>query len=541
MKLITCVPTLINLIDVSKFFLLVAGSILCLCFFSCKKNSLKDHKELSPGEKEHQEILDSIFLYAGQIYLWNDKLPSEKTFNARKYGMGGIDIYRKEIADITQFALNPETGRSFEYNLLNSSSAKFSTIIKKNGSESGKISIQINLSDIGYDYGITFLAVNQDEIYIEYIIPNSPAGVAGLKRGMKLEKLNGRRAETSSSFYDDMQKAFKNAALEVSLSSPGVADHPQNYALRKTVYQAEPLSKAVVLKVKKHKIGYISYLKFTSPRGLNQSLDQAFRDFNDEGVEELIVDLRYNGGGDISSCEHFANLVVPFAADGKVMRKEKYNALMQDGKASILSGQLLLNDDGSPAFYINGRPATLADGDYSIEGNTELFQKTAGLQQLQRIYFIVSNQTASASELLINCLRPYMNVKLVGVRTNENVAEPVKTFGKPIGFFSIRLKSYLLYLSLFQNLNALGQGDYFNGIPVDMTVIDDVSLDFGDIKDPGIQTALIDMGYLSVGNSQRLSTVPANAKRTNHSFLRREINPLTGPHELIKSRIKMKR
>ncbi|RQO67771.1 hypothetical protein DBR43_24990 [Pedobacter sp. KBW06] len=519
--------------------MLVAGCILC--FFSCKKSGLKDPKELPLAEKEHREVLDSIFLYARQIYLWNDQLPSEKIFNAGKYGMGGMDVYRKEIADIAQFALNPQTGRSFEYNLLNPSSAKFSTIIKKSGSESGKISTQINLNDIGYDYGITFLALNQDEIYIEYIIPNSPAGLAGLKRGMKLEKLNGRRAETSTGFYDEMQKAFKNAALELSLSNPGLADPSQNYALRKTAYQAEPLNKAVVLNVKKRKIGYISYLKFTSPKGLNQSLDQVFRDFKEEGVEELIVDLRYNGGGDISSCEHFANLVAPFAANGKVMRKEKYNSLMQAGKASILSAQLLLNDDGIPAFYINGRPATLADGDYSLEGNTELFQKTAGLPQLQRVYFIVSNQTASASELLINCLRPYMNVKLVGVRTNENAAEPVKTFGKPIGFFSIRLKSYLLYLSLFQNLNALGEGDYFNGISVDMTVTDDVSVDFGDIKDPGIQTALTDMGYVSVGNAQRLSNTPPNLKRMDHSFLRREINPLTGPHDLIKSRIKMKR
>lgn len=525
----------LKLMHLNNIKRIASSFFLCFTLLSCKKES-----EILPLEQynEEQQILDSIYLYANQIYFWNDQLPKYTNFNFKKYTAGSsIAKYSHEILDLTSYAVNPETRKSFEFNPDNVSQAKFSTIISKSnfGSQNN-----FNLTDLGYNYGITLVASGNSAIYIEYVIKNSPAETHGIKRGMKVEEINGRKSENTEDFYKYIKTAFDGDKVELILTGKPNAYKSEKYTIRRMAYIADPVNKVSVIKINNINIGYISYLKFSSPKGRDESLNNAFSYFENEDVNELIIDLRYNGGGDILTCENFANLVAPQSANGKVMRKEKYNSLMQKGGATLLTKQPILNDDGSPALIINGRTATLADGDYSINANTSFFKKTTELNNLTRVYFIVSKKTASASELLINCLKPYMDVKLIGVRTTEKSAEPVKTFGKPIGFFPIMIRSYSLYLSLFQNLNANDEGNYFDGMPTTITTDDDVETDFGELEEKGLCAALNDMGYIPKKTSNNKLSKTKSGTTNNVYTPKTEVFGKTEYQRIIKSNIKLK-
>src|SRR5690606_24971589 len=138
--------------------------------------------------------------------------------------------------------------------------------------------------------------------------------------------------------------------------------------------------------------------------------------------------------------------------------------------------------DGNPV-YINNRPATYHDVDYSVAGNTEHFEKSGSLNSVQSVYVITTGNTASASELVINALKPYLPVKLVGTRT----------YGKPVGFFGISIDRYTLYLSSFHIRNANNEADYFEGFAPDIVAADDIRYDFGDPREESLAKALADI------------------------------------------------
>jgi hypothetical protein len=113
--------------------------------------------------------------------------------------------------------------------------------------------------------------------------------------------------------------------------------------------------------------------------------------------------------------------------------------------------------------------------------NTEDKFNKLGSLNLNRIFFIVSNSTASASELLINNLKPYMDVYLVG---------PSKTYGKPVGFFPIPVGDWYIFPVSFKTTNKNGDGNYFNGIAVNSQVADGLDKDWGDITESSLHSAI---------------------------------------------------
>ena len=117
--------------------------------------------------------------------------------------------------------------------------------------------------------------------------------------------------------------------------------------------------------------------------------------------------------------------------------------------------------------------------------NTSTNFRKAGPLNASRLFFIVSNSTASASELLINNLQPYMEVKLVG---------PKNTYGKPVGYFPIPVGSYYIFPVSFRTTNKNGQGNYFNGIAVNATAPDGLDKDWGDVSEASLASVLSYVG-----------------------------------------------
>jgi carboxyl-terminal processing protease len=130
---------------------------------------------------------------------------------------------------------------------------------------------------------------------------------------------------------------------------------------------------------------------------------------------------------------------------------------------------------------------------YTQFNETTNFTKLGALN-LNRIFFIVSNSTASASELLINNLRPYMDVKLVG---------PSNTYGKPVGFFPIPVGDWYIFPVSFRSTNKNGEGNYFNGLAVSKQVADGLDKDWGDVNESALSSVL---GYINTGVFKSMAT-----------------------------------
>jgi hypothetical protein len=182
-----------------------------------------------------------------------------------------------------------------------------------------------------------------------------------------------------------------------------------------------------------------------------------FNRFASENIDEVVVDLRYNGGGYVNVQKKLADYLVNASANGQVMMKQQFN------------------------------------DKYTQYNETTNFQKK-GSVNLSRVFFIVSSSTASASELVINNLKPYMDVVLVG---------PAKTYGKPVGFFPIPVGEWYIFPVSFRSTNKSGEGNYFDGLALNNQVADGLDKDWGDVDESAFASVL---RYINTGAFRTQST-----------------------------------
>ena len=211
------------------------------------------------------------------------------------------------------------------------------------------------------------------------------------------------------------------------------------------MFQEHPVYLDSIYNINTKKVGYFSFNSFLGDTAeLYQEFSRVFNRFASAGINDLVVDLRYNGGGYVTVQQKLANWLAPLAANGQLMMKEQFN------------------------------------DKYTRYNSTDYFQKLESLN-LNRIYFIVSHNTASASELLINNLKPFLDVQLVG---------PSKTYGKPVGFFPIPVGEWYIFPVSFRSTNKNAQGNYFNGMDLNSQVADGLDKDWGDITESCLQNVL---------------------------------------------------
>ncbi|MGV3684893.1 MAG: S41 family peptidase [Daejeonella sp.] len=432
---------------------------------------------------------DSIFLYAKETYYWNDQFPAYDAFKPRTYA--------SNQAVLDAIIKLPGTGKPVDkYSFLDDGS-----VSDELGGVSGDYGFSVFFNDTDGDRSTA-----TNDLRIKYVSPGSPAAAAGLKRGYRITKINNR---TNFSTASDADLAFVSNAVFGSASTVSITvvrpdNSTQDFTITRTTYSNNPIFASKIINTATKKVGYIVYNSFTtnSPAKLREEIGK----LASEGATELIVDLRYNGGGSVSTADVFTNLLAPASVTGQVMYKTYWTKTMQDGKANILSNKPYLDENGKLLPFtggVNGVYATYADINYKIQLNSntdptknfnvEIFIKD-GSAQFNNIYFLVLGGTASASELLINNLKGVManNVKLIGQ----------KTYGKPVGFFAIGIDKLDLYIPQFETKNQKDQGGYYDGMEVDYSISDDVTKDFGDPTEKLLAAALnhSELGKFSFGN-----------------------------------------
>lgn len=533
--------------------------LLFTLFFALQACKKKVPEPTPPptGPTRAELTKDSIFYYAKEIYLWSDALPTYDVFSPRKYTSETNDFlnYQKELLALTQFKINQATSLPYEYytytsggkTIVDSKYSYITDITNKNPiAYSPEKQSAVDIDGNGNDFGIKLGAYDQGSgtfaLFVLAVYPGSPADKAGIVRSHRIYKINGRSiGDNYTNDRDFINSAFNATTIDIEgvKYTNGTSGAAYTAHLTKAVYKSSPIYATKVFDVDSKKIGYLAYGRFSSLSASKAELDAAFENFNTKGVTDLIIDLRYNGGGYVSSAEHIINHIAPASATGQVMYAEHYNSLMQAGGARIMANQPFTDASGKIVYLPNGTMATYANVDYSIGGNTERFLKTSSFNSsntITKVVFIVSGSTASASELVINCLKPFMDVKLVGV----------KTYGKPVGFFPVRLENkYDVYFALFQSKNSLGQGDYFDGIAPDINDdFDDPRNNFGDPAEHYISLAIQQIvPGVKIVTSAAVKTMSIQGREVPVSSLK-PMKPVVDGNEfvgMIETKLKLKK
>jgi C-terminal processing protease CtpA/Prc len=414
-------------------------------FASCSK---KPHNNNNNNGLENgttlQKIQDSIYLYADEDYLWFNQLPTYSAFGPRSFtNPSDITALSKELDALSQYAINPNTNAPYEYSANNPGTAKYSFI------DDGSVSAALNGTKGDFGFDLQYNQVN--DLRIEYVYPGSPAGLAGIKRSDEITSINGSTnisydapgygSGTSTNLNFVSNAVYNSSTITMALTRTDGSTY--NVSLNTGNYSVNPVLKDTILtETSGNKLGYIVFNSFVSDAVADPIINPIFANFAAQGISDLVVDLRYNGGGYVSTAEHIDNLIVPPGKSGTLMYNTYYNSNLVAGKDPLLHNQWR---SGSPDY-------NYSQLDFSVAGNAVNFAKSGSLN-INRVFFIITGQTASASELTINNLRPEMDVQFVGEQS----------YGKPVGFFDIDINKYIMFTPEFSVQNSANQGGYYAG------------------------------------------------------------------------------
>jgi len=409
--------------------------ITVLFLASCKK-SIDDGSTTPPPPVDSTAnptpedlVKDTVLLIARDVYLWNTQIPSD--FDARSYA----DPIA-EMDAIRQYSIEPGFANPVD---------RYSFAIKQTDWD--------NLSNgIEQDFGMSVFFNTGTDLRVKYAEQASPAGLAGIERGWQIIKINGNSQINTSEASVNMivNAVFYSSNTSFTFKKPDGST--VDISLTAATYQSHPIFADSVYAANGKKVGYLALNSFLGDTTeIYSEFGSIFNNFQSQNVNEVIVDLRYNGGGYVSMAEKLANYLVPTAGNNQVMYKQTFNA------------------------------------NYSSYNETTVYHKLGSLN-VDKIFFIVSDNTASASELLINSLKPFVSETLVGPSDT--------TYGKPVGFFPIPAGEWYAFPISFRTVNKDGNGNYFGGFKVDHPTDDGLDKNWGDVDENCLKSILT---YIKTG------------------------------------------
>ena len=295
---------------------------------------------------------------------------------------------------------------------------------------------------IGYGFG---QQTTSAEIRVLQVYGDSPALEAGLERGDRITGVNGQEVATMVT-NGTIASAFGATEIGVVSEIAFVKPSGEQRTARmvKRLVTIPTVSLTHVVESDGRRVGYLFFRNFVRPSAA--ALNDAFAALKAAGATELVLDLRYNGGGLVEVAVQLASLIGGTRTSGQVMIN------------------WIHNDRQGPIY--NRVTRFLETPDQALN--------------LQRLVVITTRASASASELIINSLRPYLPVIVIGDTT----------YGKPVGQYSFNFCGKVLVPVSFSLKNVNNEGDFFTGIPMDCAASDDITHQLGDPAEGSYAEAL---------------------------------------------------
>jgi carboxyl-terminal processing protease len=397
--------------------------LLFLAFFTFQ--SCEDMDDVAPPAS--LEVNDFIWKGLNLYYLWQADVPN--LADDRFANQTELNKFLKGYS-------KPED--LFDALRVDKSIDRFSWIVSDYLELEGML--QGTTKNDGVDYGLRYKSGSSTEIFgfVRYIIPNSDASAKDIKRGDIFYAVNGTPLTINN--YQTLLLNSESYTLNLANFDGGaITPNGKSVALTKTELSENPILINNVIESGAHKIGYLVYNGFYP--NYDTQLNDAFALLKSQGVTDLVLDLRYNGGGSVQTSTRLASMITG-QFTGKVFSKQRWN-------------------DKINAYFETEDPEALSN----------LFTDKVGADPLNslnltKIYILTSKSTASASELVINGLKPYIEVVQIGdVTVGKNVGSITiydsPTFGKENRNPNHR---YAMQPIVLKIVNAVDFGDYFSGL-----------------------------------------------------------------------------
>lgn len=412
-----------------------------------------------PSEDDTKYVNDWIYKQMNIYYLWNDKLPKSPNMSMKP------DKFFNSLLNTYDENTNPE-GDRFSW-------------IQENYVDLLDGLSGVSSDDIGFEY--IFVSVNEARTQffalVTYPKIGSDALAKGIKRGRFITKIDGNNITNTN--YRSLFSGTGSKTLSLGDWVLDTDDNKYKIAPSGDVtiqmeknFAETPVYMDSVYTIDNKKIGYMVYNFFATDKGddshsYDRLLMNKLASIKAKGATEMVLDLRYNGGGRVSTALALASALVKDRSTNNILVTAEYNDIVH-------------------AAYVKEYGANY-NKDYFVDKvqGTSIAVPTLNLP---RLYVLVTGGSASASELIINGLKPYMDVILIGETT----------YGKNVGSISLYEKNdpknkWGMQPIIVKYYNSAGQSDFTKGFTPDFEVDEFETLrlvEFGNIEDPLLSVAI---------------------------------------------------
>ncbi len=391
-----------------KCFIKIASCLgllyLVLTSTSCSQNDDGFEPEYLPGSNAH--INQWIYKQMQRYYLWNSALPVQSQTNL---SLSPQDYFKSitSATDRYSYTYHPALKETFSQNLR-----------KSFGFDMDLVRVQ----------GKSFATVL-------YSLPDSPAMKVGLTRGILISAIDDQNI-TETNFENLYDKLIEEEQVNLSITSYSKESGfiPLKQIQLSQRFTLNPPIKGKVISRHGKKIGYINLPYFEV--GMAGGFANVFQEFKSQGVSEVVLDLRYNGGGDVSSAAALSIILAP-----SIKGNDRFITFKGNKNGGIV------NQSFREALEVN-------------ETNVSFEALRTVHPSIYKVYVLCGKRTASASEIIINNLSPYMKVVTIGETT----------YGKNYAGFTIqdnrdsKSPGWVLFPVIYKLYNADGIGDYREGL-----------------------------------------------------------------------------
>lgn len=392
----------------NKTYILTLGVLAILLLTSCSD----DEDLATPNNQENEEnevlevnqfIEDNMSIY----YFWNQELPE-------------IDIEEED---------DPE---EYFNKLLKKPDDRWSFIT--DNYEELKNYLEGIQKSTGYSLLPLYLEDNSNQIvgFIEYVHNGSPAEEAGLKRGDMVYRIDGQTM-TDENYTDLLNRDKFDITLATINTDNSITELSPTISIEAIEMSMDPIIASSITDTLGHKIGYLAYSSFLA--SYEEALVDTLKQIKEKGITDMILDLRYNGGGSVGTAALLGDILVPSGNEGNTFIQTVYNELLTQ---AFEEEQNMTPD----SFKIKFEPH-----------ETKL--------DLNTLYVLTTASTASASEMIIYGLEPYMNVVQIGETTHG------KYYGSSTFHDEEGNHNWAIQPIILKSINANNNINYSEGLPPD--------------------------------------------------------------------------